>query len=87
MVVDEDGRLVREVAVSEMVWPWSLFFAVLSLEDTMESWRELRPETLNSRLPAGTGNEGGCEVVVLQREPRNSSEPQRVSRAAHFCLL
>lgn len=25
--------------------------------------RELRPETLDSRLPAGAGSEGGCEVV------------------------
>lgn len=38
MVVDEDGPLVREVAVSEMGWPWSLFFAVLSPGDKMESW-------------------------------------------------
>lgn len=40
MVVDEDGPLVREVAVSEMGRPWSLFFAVLSLEDRMEGWEE-----------------------------------------------
>lgn len=38
MVVDEDSPLLREVAVSEMGWPRSLFFAVLSLGNMMEGW-------------------------------------------------
>lgn len=61
---------------------WEILCYAFSRGHSGGAGRELRPETLNSRLLEGSGSEGGHGAVQSAEGARG-----RVRRAAHLCLL